>query len=120
MRTGPRYLAQKAIAQVVVAFLQHGVQLDATLANHVHVVLLPKISRSRLLQSLKGSTARQANLIPRRLGETFWEAEAGLVRRAADYRWSSASARWESAETSLGAADTSVRATFTNRASPKM
>src|SRR5947209_533326 len=33
--------------------------------------------------------------------------KAGLVQRAADYRWSSASAGSESAETSLGAADTS-------------
>jgi type I restriction enzyme R subunit/putative DNA methylase len=141
--TGPRHLAQEPIARAVVASLRRGVLLGhyelgafAILANHVHVLLLPKISPSRLLQSLKGSTARQANLILGRTGETFWQAEsydhwvrderewqrivgyieenpvtAGLVHRASDYRWSSAWAAGESAETSLGAADTSVCAT---------
>src|ERR1035438_3449660 len=86
-------------------------------------------------QSLKGATAREANRVLGRTGETFWQAEsydhwvrdekewqrieayiennpvkAGLVSRAEDYRWSSAG---KSAETSLGAADTSVCATFT-------
>ena len=108
----------------------------AIMANHVHVLLLPKVSPSRLLQSLKGATARQANLILGRTGETFWQAEsydhwvrdekewqriaayiennpvkAGLVPRAEDYRWSSAAQPDGSAETSLGAADTSVCAT---------
>ena len=141
--TGPRYLAQEPIAQAVIASLLRGVLLGhyelgayAILANHVHVLLLPKISSSRLLQSLKGSTARQANLILGRTGETFWQAEsydhwvrdesewqriaayieenpvkAGLVHRASDYRWSSAWAGSDSTETSLGAADRSVCAT---------
>jgi len=129
------YLAREAIAEVVVASLRRGVAVGhydlagyCVLGNHVHVLLMPKISTSRLLQSLKGGTARQANLILGRTGETFWQAEsydhwvrdetewhrilayieenpvkAGLVQRAEDYRWSSASGK--SAETSLGAAD---------------
>jgi putative transposase len=97
---------------------------------------LPKVSPSRLLQSMKGATARQANLILGRTGEPFWQAEsydhwvrdesewrriavyiennpvkAGLVSRAEDYRWSSAASPDKSAETSLGAAATSGRAT---------
>jgi len=132
-RTGPRYLAQEAVARAVVASVRRGVLLGhyelgayAILANHVHVLLLPKISPSRLLQSLKGTTARQANLILGRTGEPFWQAEsydhwvrddsewqriaayieenpvkAGLVHRASDYRWSSAWVGNESAETSL-------------------
>jgi putative transposase len=119
---GPRYLAQEPVAREMVASLRRGVILGhydlgayAILANHVHVLLLPKIPPSRLLQSLKGATARQANLILGRTGETFWRAEscdhwvrdesewqriaayieenpvmAGLVNRASDYRWSSA------------------------------
>ena len=142
-QTGPRYLAQESLARVVVASLRRGVVLGhselgayAILANHVHVLLLPKILPARLLQSLKGSTARQANVILGRSGEMFWQAEsydhwvrneeerqriiayieenpvkAGLVQRASDYRWSSASALSQGAETSLGAADTSVCAT---------
>ena len=143
-RTGPMYLAQEPIAHVVVESLRRGVLLGhydlaayAILSNHVHVLLLPKIAPSRLLQSWKGVTARQANLILGRTGEAFWQAEyydhwvreegewkrivayiednpvkAGLVQRAEDYRWSSASQRAEGAETSLGAADTSVCATL--------
>ena len=113
------------------------------MSNHVPVLLLPKISPSRLLQSLKGATAREANRVLGRTGETFWQAEpydhwvrdekereriaayiennpvkAGLVQRAEDSCWSSASER--SAETSLGAADTSVRATFADRLPPRM
>ena len=38
--------------------------------------VLPMLSASRLLQSLKGATQRQANLILGRTGETFWQAES--------------------------------------------
>ena len=139
-RSGPMYLTQERIANLIVAALRRGASLGhydlaayAILSNHVHVLLLPKISPSRLLQSLKGATAREANLFLGRTGEVFWQAEsydhwvrdeqewnrivayieenpvrAGLVERAGDYRWSSAA---RSAETSLGAADTSVCAT---------
>jgi putative transposase len=140
-RTSPMYLAQEAIATVVVASLRHGEELRqydlaayAILGNHIHVLLLPKISPPRIMQSLKGSTARQANLILGRTGETFWQSEsydhwvrnavewerirayiennpvkAGLVRNPSDYPWSSAYI--ENADRSVGAADTSVRAT---------
>jgi len=139
-RSGPLYLAQEPIAEIVTASLGRGVQLChydlgpyVIMANHVHVLLLPKVWPSRLLQSLKGATARQANLLLHRTGETFWQAEsydhwvrsqsewdriaayiennpvkAGLVSRAEDYRWSSAG---RSAETSLGAAAMSGCAT---------
>ena len=81
-------------------------------------------------------TARQANLLLGRTGETFWQAEsydhwvrdetewdriaayiednpvkAGLVHCAEDYRWSSAGKLCGSAETSLGAAARSGCAT---------
>lgn len=149
-RTGPIYLAQESIARVVVASLQRGVALGyydlaayAVLSNHVHMLLLPKIAPSRLLQSLKGATAREANRILGRTGESFWQAEsydhwvrdegewnriviyiednpvkAGLVQHAEDYPWSSASQRATSAETNLGAADTSVCATSARDKSP--
>ncbi len=136
-RGGPLYLAQEAIARLVVESLRRGVLLGhyelgayVIMANHVHALLLPKVSPPRLLQSLKGATARQANLVLGRTGETFWQAEsydhwvrdegewdrivayignnpvkAGLVERAEDYRWSSAAKTERSAETNLGAAD---------------
>ena len=81
-RSGPVYLAQEPIAAIVDASLRRGVLLGqyelgayAIMANHVHALLLPKVSPSRLLQSLKGATARQANLLLRRTGERFWQAE---------------------------------------------
>jgi type I restriction enzyme R subunit/putative DNA methylase len=139
-RGGPLYLAQEPIARLLVASLQRGVLLGhydlgayVIMANHVHVLLLPKVSPSRLLCSVKGATARQANRILGRTGEAFWQAEsydhwvrdesewrkianyiednpvkAGLVVRAEDYQWSSAA---KSAEMSLGAAAKSGCAT---------
>ena len=81
-RSGPVYLAQEPIAAIVDSSLRRGVLLGqydlgayAIMANHVHALLLPKVSPSRLLQSLKGATARQANLLLRRTGERFWQAE---------------------------------------------
>jgi len=122
-RTGPMYLAQESVAEAVAESLQRGVLLghydfgaSVILSNHMHLLLLPKAVPSRLLQSLKGTSAREANRILRRTGEKFWQAEsydhwvrdqpewkqianyieqnpvkAGLVRHAVDYRWSSAS-----------------------------
>ena len=132
-RCGPRCLAQEPIARIVAASLERGVLLGhyelgpyAIMSNHVHVLLLPKISPSRLMQSLKGASARQVNLILGRTGETLrdegqWQriaayiennpVHAGLVARAEDCRWSSAGRPDGSAETSLGAAGTSAGAT---------
>ena len=82
-RSGSVHLAQEPIASIVAASLRRGVLLGqyelgayAIMANHVHVLLLPQVSPSRWLQSLKGATARQANLLLRRTGEKFWQAES--------------------------------------------
>ena len=84
-RSGPTYLAQEPIARVVVASLRRGILLGhydlaayAILSNHMHLLLLPKTSASRLLQSLKGSAARQANRI---LGRTGGDVLASRVLR---------------------------------------
>ena len=91
----------------------------AIMANHVHVLLLPRVPPSRLLKSLKGYTAYQANRVLGRTGEPFWQREsydhwvrsqeewqriaayiennpvkAGVVSQAEDYRWASAHATW--------------------------
>jgi putative transposase len=85
------------------------------MANHVHVLLRPLQETSRLLQWLKGTTAREANEILSRIGQPFWQREsydhwvrngqemhriaayiennpvkAGLAAEASDYPWSSA------------------------------
>jgi type I restriction enzyme R subunit/putative DNA methylase len=83
--------------------------------NHVHVLLSPLTTPSKLLQSVKGFSAREANKILARSGEPFWQPEsydhwvrdaaeferirnyteenpvrAGLAPVAEDYSWSSA------------------------------
>jgi len=85
--------------------------------NHVHLLLTPQVSASKLLSSLKASTARRANLL-QRSGRPFWQAEsrdhlvrsgdefrriqwfiennlvtAGLAARPEQYAWSSAGQR---------------------------
>ena len=134
---GPLYLRNEQIARAVVASLRRGVDLGhyqlrawVLMANHVHVLLLPLVSPSRLLQSLKGASARAANRVLGRSGETFWQAEsydhwvpdereigrivayiennpvrAGLAARPEDYVWSSAAERAASAEMSLRTPD---------------
>jgi REP element-mobilizing transposase RayT len=124
--SGPVYLRQEAIARLVVESLFRGVDLGhyelgafVLMANHVHVLLRPLVAPSRLLQSLKGATARAANRVLGRTGESFWQREsydhwvrderewariaayivdnpvrAGLVSRPEDYPWSSAHEAW--------------------------
>jgi hypothetical protein len=69
-RSGPRYLARDEIASLVANQLdeaQRQAHCDlgayAILPNHIHLLFRPKIDPSRLLKSLKGTTARRANLI---------------------------------------------------------
>jgi putative transposase len=114
--------------QIVVDGLHYGAEtlhyydLHAfvVMANHVHVLLTAHVESAKLLQSVKGFTAREANKILGRVGESFcgesfWQAEsydhfvrdtaelerirryieenpvrAGLVRSPEEYRWSSA------------------------------
>ena len=103
------------------------------MANHVHLLVLPRVSSSRFLQTLKGYTAREANRLLGRTGQPFWQAEsydhsvcddrkwdriqahiednpvkAGLVDNAEDYLWSSAARK---AETNLGSAGSTACAT---------
>jgi REP element-mobilizing transposase RayT len=80
---GPQFLRQPPIARIVIDSLHKGVEPGhydlgafAIMANHVHVLLRPKISPSRLLQSLKGFTVREANRMLDRTGEPFWQAES--------------------------------------------
>lgn len=85
------------------------------MANHVHVLLDPKLPIARITRMIKGSTAREANCILGRTGMRFWQEEsfdhcirntpewrrvrtyiernpvaAGLVRKPEEWPWSSA------------------------------
>jgi len=80
------FLRQERVATVVVESLYRGVEVGhyelahwVIMANHVPVLLLPRVAQSRLLKSLKGSTAREANRLLTRTGEQSSESGAGLA-----------------------------------------
>lgn len=121
--SGPTYLRQPAIAQIVVGSIHTGAFLGhyalgayVVMANHVHLLIRPKIAPDRLMKSLRGSTARKANRALGRTGGPFWQKEsydhwvrsqqeferirayiennpvhAGFVRAPEEFLWSSAS-----------------------------
>jgi putative transposase len=121
-RLGPMFLARPEVARLIVAALQRGVAMElydlrafVVMGNHVHVVFRPHHEVSRVLQWLKGTTARDANRILGRTGMPLWQHEsydhwvrnqqqleriatyiennpvqAGLVPEACRYPWSSA------------------------------
>src|SRR5207248_3445738 len=83
-RVGPLYLKQQPIAQLVLDSIRYGAQhlqyydLQAFVvtANPVHLLVWPRVSPSRFLQTLKGYTAREANRLLGRTGQPFWQAES--------------------------------------------
>ena len=134
-------MKQQPIAQLVVDSIHYGAQhlryyelaAFVVMANHVHLLVLPRVSPSRFLQTLKGYTAREANRLLGRTGQPFWQAEshdysmrddresdriqayiennpvkAGIVANAEDYLWSSAARK---AEMNLGSAGSTACAT---------
>jgi REP element-mobilizing transposase RayT len=91
---GPTFLRRRPIAQVVVDSLRYGSELDhyqmhswVLMPNHVHLLLTPRVSLSRLLGSLKTATARRANLLLQRTGQPFWQDESydRVVRNAKEF-----------------------------------
>ena len=120
---GECHLRRDDVAALVAEALHyfHGQEylLDSwvVMPNHVHVILwpMPNFTLSEILRSRKRHTARQANLILGRTGETFWQPEsydhwirndeekarirryirmnpvkAGLCKAPEDWKWSSA------------------------------
>jgi len=138
--TGSTFLRQDAIASLVANSLRHGEELGhyelgpfVIMSNHVHALLLPKVEVSKLMKSLKGFTAREANRLLGRTGIPFWQKEsydhwvrdeaewnriaryiennpvrAGVVAVPEDYRWSSAGGATSGDAARLGARATSA------------
>jgi len=83
-RTGPLYLRQEAIAQMVVEAIQFSTRelnrcaLHAfvVMANHVHLLMSPYVPLPAVTESLKSYTGRRANQILGRLGSPFWQEES--------------------------------------------
>jgi REP element-mobilizing transposase RayT len=120
--TGPMWLRDVRIARMIVNALRYGefkslyrLHAFVVMPNHVHAIWTPLSNHSRIMQWLKGTTARRANRILGGHG-AFWQDEsfdhwirngrefdnvlayveynpvsAGLVESAEDWPWSSAS-----------------------------
>ena len=93
-RTGPSYLRRPDIATAVVEAIhyrereQH-YQLHSyvVMANHVHLLMTPLTDVSKLMQSLKRFTAKEANRILGLTGHSFWQDESydRLVRNETEF-----------------------------------
>jgi putative transposase len=93
----PHWLAEPGIANIVCAAMHHMdnqvYTLDAycVMPNHVHMVFTPLVKDetvhplSKILHSLKGFTARKANILLGRRGD-FWQHESydHVVRNSAE------------------------------------
>jgi putative transposase len=82
--TGPRWLQDERVAQVVADALHYGegqlglYQLRAwvLMANHVHILIDPETRLARITKAIKNHTARLANVILGRTGLPFWQDES--------------------------------------------
>ncbi len=92
---GPMFLRQPAIAEQVLQSIQFGVEIEhyelhawAIMPNHVHILFTPRVNVSKLLSSLKGATAKRANLLLGRTGKPFWQDESydHLVRPDGEFQ----------------------------------
>jgi REP element-mobilizing transposase RayT len=122
-RTGPLYLRRPEIARMTVQAIHcqdqclghYCLHAYVVMANHVHLLVTPRVEVSRITQSLKRFTAREANRMLDLTGQPFWQDEsydrlvrdrpefqriaryiemnpvrAGLVQIPKDFPWSSA------------------------------
>ena len=122
-KPGSLWLADSRIADIVAQAILVGecerqfyeLHAWAVMPNHVHLLIFPLVKVAALMRWLKGSTARRANQVLGRTGQSFWQDEsfdrylrssnevgkfvayiegnpvsAGLVNRPEDWRWSSA------------------------------
>jgi len=83
-RSGPFYLRQPALAQMVVEAIHHNATVlahytlhaFAVMPNHVHLLVSPLVPLPRLTKSLKGITAKRANHMLGLTGSSFWQEES--------------------------------------------
>jgi REP element-mobilizing transposase RayT len=129
--SGPLWLKDPPIASLVVGGIKNVEKKGlcrahawVVMPNHVHLLMEPRAPMAAITKAIKGSTARQANLLLGRTGKYFWQDEsfdhwirdeaelakvkqyiernpvaAGLVREESGWPWSSASI--EVAQTSV-------------------
>jgi REP element-mobilizing transposase RayT len=93
-QTGPLYLKQPEIAEMVVGAVRYREDSDydlhryVVMANHVHLLFTPRIQVSTLMKSLKRFTAREGNRVLGLTGRPFWQDESydRLVRDSAEFK----------------------------------
>jgi REP element-mobilizing transposase RayT len=93
-KTGPLYLRQPQIAQMVVDSIHYrsgsAYELHSfvVMANHIHLLVTPAIDASLLTKSLKRFTAREGNRMLGLTGRPFWQEESydRLVRNEDEFR----------------------------------
>ncbi len=81
---GPVWLKDRRVAGMLVEALQYGASVKQWYAlhayvimpNHVHVIWTPQVCMSRILQWLKGATARRAKRLLRLTANAFWQDES--------------------------------------------
>jgi REP element-mobilizing transposase RayT len=83
-RTGPLYLRQPEIAEIIVEAIEYNAQIlrhyelhaFVIMPNHVHILVAPSVPLPKLMKSLKGITAKRANAILGLTGNSFWQEES--------------------------------------------
>ena len=97
-RQGPMWLRRPEVATLVVDALRRGAAMEfydlrafVVMGNHVHVLIRARHPVSRVLQWIKGTTAREANSLLGRTGQPFWQ-------RSPTITWSGTSANWSESQ----------------------
>ncbi len=81
---GTHWLTDARVARQVVEAIRDGERQEAlyhseawvVMPNHVHLLILPHAPLRHITHWLKGTTARQSNLLLGRTGEPFWQHES--------------------------------------------
>ena len=94
-RTGANHLRQPAIARMVIEAFHYNAEVlghyvlhaFVVMPNHVHLLVTPAIPLPKLTKSLKGITARRANVVLGLTGNPFWQDESydHLVRNRKEF-----------------------------------
>jgi len=81
---GALWLTDTRIARLVAETIRDGEhvmhfyesQAWVVMPNHVHLLILPRVSLPQITRWIKGRTAREANRLLGRTGQPFWEPES--------------------------------------------
>lgn len=83
-RSGPCWLADSRVAQIVMNCVRHGDEplgfydllSFVVMPNHVHLLLDPKTPLRRITKGIKGVSSREVNRVLGHRGQQVWQAES--------------------------------------------